>query len=146
MNLLNKLVFIALCGLLASTSGIAQDQSKASNLKTLDQLLETVRRDKALDNKVNKQREAEFVKNKNKRASMLAQAKKELAAQQSRGEKLKAQFDANEKILSELETKRKITMGTLGELFGVVRQVAGDAKGSFETSLVTAENPGRTAL
>ena len=39
-----------------------------------------------------------------------------------------------------------MTMGTLGELFGVVRQVAGDTKGIFESSLVTAENPGRTAF
>jgi biopolymer transport protein ExbB len=35
-------------------------------------------------------------------------------------------------------------MGTLGELFGVVRQVAGDTRGNVESSLVSAQIGGRT--
>jgi biopolymer transport protein ExbB len=35
-------------------------------------------------------------------------------------------------------------MGTLGELFGVVRQVAGDTRGNIESSLVSAQLGGRT--
>ena len=34
-------------------------------------------------------------------------------------------------------------IGNFGELFGVVRQVAGDAKGVVDASLVSAERPGR---
>ena len=113
---------------------------------TLDQLLQKVKQDKVKDNKVNKEREAKFLADKSKQASILKAAKEELAREKARGVKLKKEFDANEKQLSELETKLKMTMGTLGELFGVVRQVAGDTKGVFETSLITAEEPGRGAF
>ena len=37
-------------------------------------------------------------------------------------------------------------MGTLGEMFGVVKQVAGDLKGQFENSVVSAQIPGRKAF
>ncbi|SMF20558.1 MotA/TolQ/ExbB proton channel family protein [Pseudobacteriovorax antillogorgiicola] len=134
--------FAAVLGLALSSASLTAN----AQANSLDQLLEQVKRDKAKDNKINKEREAKFLANKNEQQAILNKAKAELAAQKARGETLKTQFDSNEKQLSELETKLKMTMGTLGELFGVVRQVAGDAKGSFETSLVTAENPGRTAF
>lgn len=119
---------------------------EAPQAKSLDQLLELVKQGQANDGKINKQREAEFIASKNKQAEILKAAKVELAKEKKRGVVLKGKYDVNEKKLSELETKLKMTMGTLGELFGVVRQVAGDTKGIFETSLVTAENPGRTAF
>ena len=43
------------------------------------------------------------------------------------------------KELTELEEKLRITMGTLGEMFGVVRQVAGDTRGVFEASIVSSQ-------
>lgn len=119
---------------------IAQEQAKPASL---DQLLNQVKRDKAKDNKINQERERAFQADRNKQASILADAKAALKKEEARGVALKKQFDENETKLSELETKLKLTMGTLGELFGVVRQVAGDTKGVFSTSLVTAQNPGR---
>ena len=132
--------------LLASTFTLPSMAQESAKPQSLDQLLNQVRRDKARDNKVNQQREAAFQADRNKQASTLAAAKADLKKEEARGAALKSQFDENETKLSELETKLKLTMGTLGELFGVVRQVAGDTKGAFSTSLVTAQNPGREAF
>ena len=37
-------------------------------------------------------------------------------------------------------------MGILGELFGIVRQVAGDTKGQFENSIITSQFPERLSF
>lgn len=111
--------------------------------KTLDELLQRVKVDQVKDKAENKKREAEFIKARNNQAALLKQAKETLEAEERRGVEIKTAFDANEKQLAELEEKLQMTMGTLGELFGVVKQVAGDTKGVFQNSIVSAEHRGR---
>lgn len=142
MRLVEPLLTRLLLASMLSLSSLSMGEAAS----TLDELLQVVKRDKIADGKINQEREKAFLADKNKQAAILAAAKQELAKEKARGDRLKQEYEANEKVLSELETKLKLTMGTLGELFGVVRQVAGDTKGIFETSLVTAENPGRTAF
>ncbi len=110
----------------------------------LDSLLKQVKQAKAEEARLNKQREAEFLKDKNRQAQLLAAAKKKLAAEKARGESLKQQFDDNEKNLAEAEETLERRQGNLGELFGVVRQVAGDVAGILDSSLVSAQYPGRS--
>jgi biopolymer transport protein ExbB len=50
----------------------------------------------------------------------------------------------NERQLAELETVLAERMGNLGELFGVVRQAAGDIQATLDDSMVTAQMPGRS--
>ncbi len=135
-----KTLWIALSLASLSLTSVAVSQQKATSL---DQLLQLVIRDKKRDNAENRAREKTFLSSKNKQAAILARAKANLRKEKARGEALKKSYDANDIKLSQLETKLKLTLGTLGELFGVVRQVAGDTKGVFETSLVTAQYPGR---
>ena len=52
-------------------------------------------------------------------------------------------FEENETRIAELEETLRERLGTLGELFGVVRQVAGDTRGQIENSLVSSQIPGR---
>ncbi|WP_456448926.1 MotA/TolQ/ExbB proton channel family protein [Thiolapillus sp.] len=110
----------------------------------LDTLLKQVKQAKAQEARLNKQREAEFLKNKAKQAELLAAARAKLAAEKARGEKLKQQFDENEQKLAEAEETLERRQGNLGELFGVVRQVAGDVAGILDASLVSSQYPGRT--
>ena len=117
--------------------------SLAADTLSLDQLLKKTRRDHQLDKAINSQREAIFLKEKNRRQQLLDQAIAQLEAEKARGNSLKKSFDENEKNLAELEKKLSLTMGTFGELFGVVRQVAGDTKGGFENSIISAQKPGR---
>lgn len=126
-----------------SLPAFSQSQEAA---KSLDQLLERVKRDQLRDQQVNQKREQEFLQAREKQAEILKKAREELNAERQRADRLKLAYDNNEKQLADLEDKLRVTMGTLGELFGVVRQVAGDTKGQFENSLVTAQYPGRTAF
>ena len=56
--------------------------------------------------------------------------KADLAAEVARGEKQKATFDANDKQLTELTETLRQRSGNMGEMFGVLRQFAGEFKGS----------------
>ena len=71
------------------------------------------------------------------------QLTKDLQAAVRLSDKLSADFDANEKVLSELEEKLTLKLGNLGEMFGVVRQVAGQTKGEFENSISNIQHPER---
>ena len=145
-SLLRLTVFTSLLCALPLLSHAADEAAAAKPLMTLDQLLQTVRQDRAQESKENREREAEFLADKNKQAQLLAQAKAALQREQARANRLSEQFKANEKRLTKLEEELRLAVGTLGELFGVVRQVAGDARGIYENSLVSAQIKGRLAI
>ncbi|MEM6532008.1 MAG: MotA/TolQ/ExbB proton channel family protein [Myxococcota bacterium] len=90
-----------------------------------------------------KRREADFLRDRSQQAAKLAKARKDLAAEENRGEALEKRFEVNEKELAELEETLRIRLGTLGELFGVVRASAGEVNGLLQTSLTSAQYPGR---
>ena len=66
-------------------------------------------------------------------------AKKALIAAQQRSDKLQQNFDRNEKKIASLKAKLNERSGSLLELFGVVRQVAGDTEAILEESLVSTQ-------
>lgn len=105
----------------------------------LDDLLNKIKKDRESESVENRKREEAFLARKSEQAALLRAATTALNEQEALSRKLKSEFDAEERKLSELETKLTTTMGTLGELFGVVRQVAGDAKGQFSHSLVSLQ-------
>ena len=72
-------------------------------------------------------------------AKLLADAKAVLQRAEALSEQLESRFQENEVTLAELEETYTNRIGSLGELFGVVRQVAGDLRGAVDASLVTAE-------
>ncbi len=115
----------------------------AGAAENLDELLKDVKNRAMQEGQVWKQRESEFRSKRDKQAGLLRTAKNELAALEAEGKKLAASFDANEKKLAVLEEELNIAVGTLGEVFGVVRQVSGDFKGIVETSVVSTQYPGR---
>jgi len=118
-----------------STPGLAQG--------SLQELLNQTRTVRAQEEQLNKSREQSFLQDRNKQSQLLAEAKRAQAAEQQRSERLSAQFDANEKKLTELQTQLDAKAGTLGEMFGVVRQVAGDAASTIHNSLISAQFPER---
>ncbi|MBL4798821.1 MAG: MotA/TolQ/ExbB proton channel family protein [Oleispira sp.] len=114
-------------------------------VKTLEGLLQQVEQFHQQESAINKQREAEFKNNKQQQTNLLNKAKAELKAEQKIASKLKASFDKNEKRLVEKEDELRLRIGNLGEMFGVVRQVADDLAGTLLTSLTRAEKPVRSA-
>ncbi len=128
---------------IALISTLLVGTSFAQAPKNLDALLLQVKNERVEMKKELNEREKRFVGEKNKQASLLAQAKKELARQEAITKKLQATFTANDKVLGKLEEELTIAKGNLGEMFGVVKQVAGDFKGQFENSNISAQYPGR---
>jgi biopolymer transport protein ExbB len=110
---------------------------------TLDSLLKKVQEGAVQTREVNKAREAEFMSKKNEQAALLKKAKAELARLERESEQLKTAFEANEKAIIKVEGELNIAKGTLGEMFGVVRQVAGEMLGQVQASVTSAEITGR---
>jgi biopolymer transport protein ExbB len=115
-----------------------------ASAQTLDELARIVREAASSDAKINEQREAEFLRDRNRQRDLLAAARQELAGENARSDQLRDEYDLNERSLAELETTLAERMGNLGELFGVVRQSAGDVQAALDDSMVTAQYPGRT--
>jgi biopolymer transport protein ExbB len=118
----------------------------AAAVQSLDDLLEQTRNAGTLEAKENAAREQEFLARKEQQAALLAEALRARDAAEARSRQLSATFDANETRLAELEELMTQRLGTLGELFGVVRQVAGDGATQLYNSLISAQYPGRDAF
>ena len=123
---------------------IAQD--KAAEAKkpeneavTLIELLERVKEGRVTDNADNKRRENAFLKNKNKQQSLLDRTNAAIKREEARSERLEQVFNENELKLAELEGLLQERLGVFGELFGVVRQVAGETKAQVESSIISGE-------
>ena len=142
---MKKIIGFGLTLLMASTV-FAEAGKKNETKVSLDDLLNTVKLDQQLRTKENRQREQEFIAKKNQQQKLLKKAIAELKYHEAITVKLTKKFEQNEKVLSELETKLQIAMGNLGEMFGVVRQVAGDLRGQLEQSVISAQIPGRKEL
>jgi biopolymer transport protein ExbB len=113
---------------------------------SLDDLLEQTRTVREREAALNQQREATFLAERNKQAAMMAQARAELAEQQRRSSSLSATFDANEKRLADMQGQLEARAGNLGEMFGVVRQVANDFSSVVGNSIISSQYPGRAAF
>ncbi|MCG8588169.1 MAG: MotA/TolQ/ExbB proton channel family protein [Proteobacteria bacterium] len=135
---------VALAAALATPA--AAQQSREPTTAGLDELLKRVQAGWRAEQAENRKREADFKKARNRQQKLLRDAKATLARLERRSEALEGQFEVNERELATLETLLAERLGTLGELFGVVRQVAGDTAGHVTTSLVSAQLPGREAF
>jgi biopolymer transport protein ExbB len=130
----HPLLFLAL--------GLALAQG-AQAATSLDELLEQTRSTRARLAKAHAAREAEFLARRDEQSALLAEAKRERDAAEARSKRLSAEFDANETHLAELDVLLTQRLGSLGELFGVVRQVAGDGTAVLYSSLLSAQYPKR---
>jgi len=137
--------------LAAPLSALAQEEKAAPAPEravvppglTIDQLLERVREGWRAERAQNERREKDFRVARSQQKNLLEQAKRDLAAEEDRSDRLEETFEQNELKIAEQEEVLSQRLGTLGELFGVVRQVAGDTRSQVENSLISAEYPGR---
>ncbi len=133
---MKKIIFTLLAlGLLATTAQ-AQD-------KSLDQLLNEVRKAATESSQANQQREAEFKRQRDQQRTLLTNARNQLAALERRTEELKTAFDDNEIMLADLETTLAERAGNLGEMAGTVKILSGDLRSAIEESMTSAEIDGR---
>ena len=150
MNKIIKLHQIIFLGglLMAATPALAEEGSAAADTQpveanTLDELLRNVEERRVVESREHVQREQRFQSDKTAQAELLANAEGERRAEERRSDRLETQFEENEIRLLDLQEQLDRRLGSLRELFGVLQQVAGDTRGVFEGSLISAEYPNR---
>jgi len=114
--------------------------NKADNL---EELLKLVEQRRLVESKLNSEREKQFRADKSRQAKMLADAKAERRREEQRSERLETTFGENEIRIGDLQEQLDNKLGSLRELFGVLQQVAGDTRGRFEGSIISAQFPNR---
>jgi biopolymer transport protein ExbB len=118
----------------------------AQQAMTMDQLLRAVEQGRVQDNKENKEREAKFAAARADQQRLLQEATAEKKAQEQRSQKLEKQAEENKAELKRLQEDLDVAQGSLKELFGVMQQVAGDARSRFDSSITSVQYPDRTVF
>jgi biopolymer transport protein ExbB len=141
------IVFVAASA--AETESTAVESSVGSTrpiARSLDELLDLVEKGFGREREENRQREARFLRAKQDQAALLEEIQGEVAASEARSDRLEKTFAKNELELAQLETALGNRLGTMGELFGVVRQVAGDMQGHVFESVTSSQIADRKEL
>ena len=134
---------LLLIPLLLSLFSFTQDVEVATEPSDIDKLLDLVEENTLLRSKSNQERLDQFIKNRNQQQKLLNDARWLLKLEKDREQKLTKNFEDNDAKLSDLEEQLNLKIGTLGETFGVVRQISGDAKSTYSQSLTNLQFPSR---
>jgi len=116
----------------------------AADAKSLDELLQMIQSQKMSESKEYNAREAAFNRDKSKQAAALKSAQAEKAAEERRSDRLEATIRDNDAKLATLREQRDKRLGSLKELFGHLTGAAGDVRERINTSIVSAQYPGRS--
>ncbi len=133
----------------AETESTAVESSVGSTrpiARSLDELVDLVEKGFGREREENRRREARFLRAKQDQAALLEEIQGEVAASEARSDRLEKTFAKNELELAQLETALGNRLGTMGELFGVVRQVAGDMQGHVFESVTSSQIADRKEL
>ncbi|MFI2812932.1 MULTISPECIES: MotA/TolQ/ExbB proton channel family protein [Microbulbifer] len=136
-SIAKRVIAVAAAGLI-SASAVAQEKAGS-----LDELLQMVRNSKIAESKEHKQREAQFRRQKANQQSLLTQAKNTRTAEEERSARLEAKYQEQELQVQQKREQLDERMGSLKELFGHMTSTAGDLRATLETSIVSAQYPGR---
>jgi len=118
--------------------------AQAATAISLDELLAQVKTGRVTDAAANKARLDEFRANRSSQSKLLNAEKAEQKRQEAASARMEKQFEVNDAGILVLETAFQDRLGGLKELFGVLQQASGDARGQFETSLTQVQFPERT--
>ncbi len=118
--------------------------AQAATAISLDELLAQVKTGRVTDAADNKARLDEFRANRGSQSKLLNAEKAEQKRQENNSVRMEAEFERNDAQILVLETAFQDRLGGLKELFGVLQQASGDARGQFETSLTQVQFPERT--
>lgn len=141
---------LALGFLLAPAVQAAEEAAAAADAapvvreaNSLEELLRNVEQRRVVESRDHAAREQRFSREKDQQAKLLADAKAERKREEERSDRLETTYEENEVKLGDLSEQLDKRLGSLRELFGVLQQVAGDTRGLFDASIISAEIPGR---
>ena len=133
---MKKLILFALCFSLPAFS--------ATN--TLDALLLKVQAQQSENRRLETQRDNDLSADVATLQAKLEKAQQRLAQAKKESIEKGAAFESNEKQLTDMTAALDLSKENLGELFGVVRQVANDFSGQIQGSVISAQYPQRNAF
>lgn len=129
-------------GLLLSHTAAASDTA-LTDANSLQSLLDSVKQFENTQRQQYAERIARFKQDQAEQARRLREAREQWQAAQTLSEELTDLFEQNEADIAALKTQLEQKSGNLGELFGVVRQVASDLQARFRHSYITPQYPER---
>ena len=109
----------------------------------MDELLERVKQGRVKDAAENQQRIQEFQAARGRQQELLRQMEAEQVRQENLSKQLEDTFEVNDAAIIDLERALQERLGELKELFGVLQQAAGDARGNFDSSVTQIQFPDR---
>ncbi len=113
--------------------------AQAATAVSLDELLQQVKSGRVSDAAENQARLDEFRANRSDQTRRLNAEKAEQKRQEDLSARLEKQFEDNDVRIINLEQAFQERLGGLKELFGVLQQGAGDARGNFENSVTNVQ-------
>jgi len=102
-------------------------------------LITTAKQFSTYEKNFDQARLAAFERDLEDQTDALKSAEQALAAQEARAKSLREQFSNNEEVLTEKTEALRLRTGSLGEMFGVVRQVAGDLRTVTSTGITRVD-------
>lgn len=120
--------------------------SFAAEPDSLQELLEQVKEDRVQEKVELAKRELRFKNARNKQEQILNATLKILETDEKRSVALRKNYASYDQAISRQNIVLKEKMGELGELNGIVKQIAGDLDVIIDTSLVSAQKPGRDKI
>jgi biopolymer transport protein ExbB len=118
--------------------------AQAATAISVDELLQQVKTGRVTDAAEAQARLDEFRANRGRQAKLLSDEKAEQTRQEQASSRMEKQFEVNDSSIIDLERAFQERLGGLKELFGVLQQASGDARGNFEASVTQVQFPDRT--
>ena len=115
----------------------------AADTQKLDQLLEQLKKERTIEGRANQERERAFLAERADKQALLNTAKKQFTDEENRGKRLQKEYADNDILIGQKQQELESALGTMGELFGVVRQSANQSIGTITGSIISAQYPGR---
>lgn len=128
-----------------STIATAQEAAPAKPQLTLDQVLQSIRKERADVSAENRQREQRFVQQRNQQQAELTRVRNQVVAAEAESTRLEGVMETNKAEIERLDAELADKQGEFQELFGAARSAASDLKAQLDRSIITAEFSGRAS-
>jgi len=143
---MNKWFLSLTLGMSLLLVNIHANSNENSEAISLEHLLDNVRAGHVRDKQQQQVREKAFQTQRKTQQQQLEQMRQERKQQEQRSASFEKQFDKNEKTLVGLRQQMNQELGNLKELLGTLQQTTAEAKVHFDTSLISAQIPGRSEI
>jgi biopolymer transport protein ExbB len=119
--------------------GAGEAQAQNARPKTLSDLLQAVKKARVDDNAANRRRESKFNSELSQQTRLLNEVTAQVVSQEAKAKRNEETFANLDEAVQLLREQLAKQLGSFGELFGIVRQVAGDTRGQIQNSLISAQ-------